>query len=188
VVGSWHRLPGSRRAAIRTPTDAPPLEITCWGAPARRHTGFCMKVMHKALAAGRTRAAAHSLFAVYRPGAIHGRPVLDCQRGAYHRRRPLRRTARWHCGNWRARAASRRGRSDRHECYAYAAFFRLPQSPCGQRTHPAMRRLRLRPRMLWTGSIGESWSLAPTLQKPLAKDAGRYGGIRRPNSEHFPGP
>jgi hypothetical protein len=32
-----------------------------------------MKVMHKALAAGRTRAAAHSLFAVHRPGAIHGR-------------------------------------------------------------------------------------------------------------------
>ena len=32
-----------------------------------------MKVMHKALAARRTRASAHSLFAVYKPGAIHGR-------------------------------------------------------------------------------------------------------------------
>ncbi len=32
-----------------------------------------MKVMHKALAAGRTRAAAHGLFALYRPGATHGR-------------------------------------------------------------------------------------------------------------------
>ena len=32
-----------------------------------------MKVMHKALAADRTRAATRSLFAVHRPGAIDGR-------------------------------------------------------------------------------------------------------------------
>jgi hypothetical protein len=61
----------SRPAATHSPRDRIATGDHTPGVPAKRHTELRTGVAHKALAAGRTRAAARSLFAVHRP--VHRR-------------------------------------------------------------------------------------------------------------------